>query len=559
MCLLFALLILPAISIAQYEHLLHKTYAEKAAGLHELFKDLLAGNDSALTVKKSAEFRRFAQVHQDRELELEIDLFLAYRHSFFNNLPQNQAIRRFENLIQIAASENIWHISVRTRRVLAEYYWKYVKNYELAFEQYFLLDKQLETIRSKDYPEMARDFMQIGESYYFFHDYAMAGKYLRKAIALPETDFNSSLLSSSRNTLGLCFQHQKQYDSSDYYFQQVLLTKFAVSRKTWERIAKGNMGANCYFRGEYGKAVPLLEYDFKGAVDSYDYGPAAGAAILLADIFVSKGELQKSWSYILSAQENITKAGQPERLRLLYPVISKWHNAGGNRKLSQSYQDSTLTAIEEYHQKYNAMKILRAQQKINRQQEALHLAEFTVENQRKTNERNLLIVVASCLGILIILGYYVEKKSQLAKDLKIQTATRELEMATINLNQFTESISEKNRLIEQLENHKSVDETNDLIHKLQQSTILTEQEWQSFQYMFERVHPGFIARARQAYPDASVSEIRYFLLSKINLSYKEMAAMLGISPNSVQVLRHRMRKRLNFSDHASMEDAIKQI
>ena len=559
LCFFLGLLLSPGISLAQYENLLHKTYAQKANGLHVLFKDLLAANDSVTTAKKSAEFRRFAYKNNDRELELEIDLFLAYRYAFFNNLPQQQAIRSFKDLIETATRENIWHIKIRARRALSEYYWKFVKNYELAFEQYFVLDKELTSIQSQDYPEMARDLMQIGESYYFFHDYALARKYLKRALALPETGFNSILLNSSRNTIGLCFQHERQYDSSNYYFNQVLLTKFDEARMAWERIAKGNIGANYYYQNEYDKAIPLLKYDFNGAVKTYDYGPAGGAAILLADIFVSRGELQKSGIYIRSAAENIKMAGQQERFRLLYPVISKWYNAKGNRKLSQSYMDSTVMAIEQYHQNYNAIKVLRAQQKINLQQEQLRLAEFTLENQKKTNQRNLLIGIVTCLCFFMALGYYIQRKRQLAKDLTIQAANRELEIATINLNQFTESISDKNRLIEDLMNQKSDGEKNNLIYKLQQSTILTELEWQSFQRMFETVYPGFINRARQVYPELSAGEIRYFLLSKLNLSYKEMAAMLGVSPNTVQVLRHRMRKKLDFSDNAAMEHAIKRI
>ncbi len=56
--------------------------------------------------------------------------------------------------------------------------------------------------------------------------------------------------------------------------------------------------------------------------------------------------------------------------------------------------------------------------------------------------------------------------------------------------------------------------------------------------MFDKVYPGFITRTRAACPDLSLSELRYFVLSKLNLSYKEMAFMLGVSPNTVQVLRH---------------------
>ncbi|WP_345027060.1 hypothetical protein [Ravibacter arvi] len=40
---------------------------------------------------------------------------------------------------------------------------------------------------------------------------------------------------------------------------------------------------------------------------------------------------------------------------------------------------------------------------------------------------------------------------------------------------------------------------------------------------------------------------------------KEMAAMLGVSVNSVQVIRHRVRKKLQFSESTSLEEVVKSI
>ncbi len=509
--------------------------------------------------QKGEEIKRFARKNNDRELELEVDFFLTYRNTFFQNMTADEAIRRLKALIEISDREHIWHIKIRTIRILAEYYWKYVADYQLAFEQYLLLDRELKGIKPEDFPEMARDLLQIGESYYFFHDYKLAKKYLKRALALPETDFNSILLNTARNTLGLCYQHEKQYDSSDYYFNEVLKTKFARPRQIWERIVKGNIGANHYYRKEYDKAIPLLVYDLEGAVKANDFGPAAGASILLADIYLLQGDAKKSWGYLISARENIEKIKQYDRLQYLYPVISKWYNLSGNRKLSQMYLDSTVMAINSYHEKFNAMKVLRAQQKITMQEEELRLAEFTLEKQRKTNERNAVTIVAVALCIIIVLGYFVQKKRQQAQKLEILATQKELEIAALNLNKFTESIAEKNKLIEQLQNHRSDEDKSALIAQLQHSSILTEDDWQLFQRLFDKAYPGFIPRAKLAYPDLSVSELRYFVLSKLKISYREMAAMLGVSPNTVQVLRHRMRKKLNFSDNMVMEDVITSI
>src|SRR5690606_18667523 len=101
--------------------------------------------------------------------------------------------------------------------------------------------------------------------YFFFQDYPLAITYFKKAIALPENTFNTMVINSARNTLGLCYQQENKLDSSDYYFNQVLLTTFPEAQ-VWKRISTGNMGTNRYLLHQYEKAIPLLETDFYRAV-----------------------------------------------------------------------------------------------------------------------------------------------------------------------------------------------------------------------------------------------------------------------------------------------------
>lgn len=557
--LLLALLLIcgwPA--LAQYDSLIHKPYAERIDGYFHLYLDLINLKDSAAIARRTEQVKEFARKKHDRDLEMEMDLFTVYHDAFFKKLPPGRSIAAIQELIARSEREGIGHINIRAVRVLALYYWEQ-KSYEQAFEQYMLLDKKLSACNVYNFPELVRDLLKIGEAYYFFHDYPQAKRYFERIIRLPENDFNTMFMNSARNTLGLCYQKEKDYQRADFYFNQILQTKFEVPKKIWRRIAIGNLGADCYYRKEYDKAIPMLEYDFNGALAESDYGPAAGASILLADIFLSQGNVDKSWQYIRHARENIEKAGQSDRLQFLYPVISKWYTARGQAGRARIYLDSTTAAINAYHEQFSATKVLRAQQKISLQQEELQRAELALEKQQKANERVVMLIVVAALLVILLLGYFVQQKRQQAKDLKIQAATQELEAASVSLKQFTDSIAEKNRLIEQLQTHRSDAERGELIGQLQRSSILTEEDWQNFQRTFDKAYPGFIARARAAYPNLSTGELRYFMFFKLDLSYREMSSMLGVSPNTVQVMRHRIRKKLDFANNEAMEEVINQI
>lgn len=72
-----------------------------------------------------------------------------------------------------------------------------------------------------------------------------------------------------------------------------------------------------------------------------------------------------------------------------------------------------------------------------------------------------------------------------------------------------------------------------------------EKEWADFNVQFESINKNFYARIRQAYPDISPNDLKICALIKLNLSIKEMAGILNISPDSVKTARYRLRK--NFS------------
>jgi len=555
--LLLFLVLLPQSGSAQYEHLLHKPYAQKVAGVHAMYKDLIESKDSLQQARKAEEIKRFARKNNDRALELNVDFFLVFWGSFYQRQPREVSLRKLTTQLELVTEENVDFLRARSLRALAEFYWKVEEHYELAFEQYLLLDKELAAATPEDYPEMARDLMQIGKAYYFFQDYKLAGEYFKRTIVLPETSFTAAIINDARNTLGLCYQQLGSLDSSDYHFKEILKTPFSEAA-VWKRIATGNLGTNMYLRGDYDRAIPLLETDFYGSVAENDYGCAAGASILLADIFRDKGKLRQSAAFITHAKENIAKAQQPERLRLLYPVMSKWYAASGDMERSRQYMDSSITAINRFNDRFNALKILRAQQRVDRQNQELQQAGYALERQQKIAERNLLVMLVVILCAVTFLTYFIQKKRRLANELKLRAATQELEIAAHDLDRFTKSIREKNQLIEQLESRNPDADKAEIFRELHQSTILTEDDWQSFQLLFDKVHPGFITRVRENHGSLSIGELRYFVLCRLNLSTREMAAMLGVSTNAILVMRHRIRKRLNLPDNVSLEEMIKK-
>src|SRR5690606_19881396 len=146
-------------------------YGENIYGIHSMYSDLINIPDSASRAEQAGVIKAFARKHQDKALERNVDFFLVFWNAFYQRQPKEISLRKLEEQLEQSTKDNIQMLRARSLRALAEFYWKIEKNYELAFEQYLLLDKELTDIHPDDYPEMARDLMQIGEAYYFFRDY----------------------------------------------------------------------------------------------------------------------------------------------------------------------------------------------------------------------------------------------------------------------------------------------------------------------------------------------------------------------------------------------------
>jgi DNA-binding CsgD family transcriptional regulator len=83
-----------------------------------------------------------------------------------------------------------------------------------------------------------------------------------------------------------------------------------------------------------------------------------------------------------------------------------------------------------------------------------------------------------------------------------------------------------------------------------------DKEWNDFNSSFESLNKNFYARLKQAYPEISPNDLKLCALIKMNLSIKEMAGILNISPDSVKTARYRLRKKLQLNTEENLTDFI---
>jgi DNA-binding CsgD family transcriptional regulator len=148
----------------------------------------------------------------------------------------------------------------------------------------------------------------------------------------------------------------------------------------------------------------------------------------------------------------------------------------------------------------------------------------------------------------------LKQKELEAKELAAQNERMEAELAfhRTELDDFTQSLREKTDVVEKLRDelarHTEGVNQQAWFDQLTQATILTEGQWRSFRQKFENVHTDFFNRLQLQIPTVTEAEKRLLALTKLEMSNGEIAAMLGISPESVTKTRYRLRKKVGDED-----------
>jgi hypothetical protein len=141
-----------------------------------------------------------------------------------------------------------------------------------------------------------------------------------------------------------------------------------------------------------------------------------------------------------------------------------------------------------------------------------------------------------------------------------EAAQAEIAFAREQLKLITESVIEKTNLLEKVEqevqSNRFSEEQYKMIDAISHLTILTEEEWRNFRMLFEKIYPGFFSRLKDRAPNITVAEQRMAALTRLRLTPKQMAAMLGISVDSVHKARQRLRQRLNLAADLNLEQSI---
>ena len=400
-------------------------------------------------------------------------------------------------------------------------------------------------------------------------------------LGFSENEDTTSYLGIIYNSLGVAYSKLNLPDSSEYFHRKALeeriLTKdyrylpVSLIRVADIEAAKGNKSES---KSLYDRAFFLSD----------STGNRQEEVMALLAIGKWKMHFEKNFNEAESdylKAESIAKVLSDRSFYLnaidhLIELKKVQGDFSGALKLSE--EEAVIRDSMNSWEKQKIQKSLEIQFDVAEKERQLKLIQNENDISRLTNY----LLWATIAFLLLFAGgiiYFIRKnhkrdklllqtKVELVKALEEQKVLREqymqneLEYKEAQLSALTVQMLQKNELMQELREKLEADQSiskDSPLTRLVNKGQNQEKEWADFNVQFESINKNFYARIRQAYPDISPNDLKICALIKLNLSIKEMAGILNISPDSVKTARYRLRKKLQLNSEDNLTEFILKL
>lgn len=209
------------------------------------------------------------------------------------------------------------------------------------------------------------------------------------------------------------------------------------------------------------------------------------------------------------------------------PVIMVTGTHGETEKLKEALDAG---AIDFVNKPYNAVELIA---RINTQIRHVEIFRKLIEQQEIINQQEKDLTA--------------KEKKFLEQDLDHQK--KQLTMQTVNMvqnNEFLHSVLSDLKTILPFTTSEGKSVINSIEFRINDKS--NDHIWKEFEFCFEKVYHDFYKNLNEKISDLSLREQRLCAFLKMNMSTKEIAAITFQTPNSIDVAKHRLRKKADLEN-----------
>ncbi len=502
--------------------------------------------------------------------------FYDLKYKIINGFDDDPTIKkRFEALIQSAQKQGFKNLEAYCILHQGHYYFVTKKIFGVGFKYYLQAYDLYKNISEGDFFEKQYALNTYATAHYRFGDYKKALPLATMAAKTPTKMMIGVLY--NYDLLGAIYKNLQNYDSARFWYSKCF---DAISYKdaptylpVWVGIANSNIGETYILENKYDSAMPFLIKAIPSLVQ-LDLGNCTAANYAkIAKIQLYKKQYTALDSTLPLIKQYMRNQGKDADINTIYNYFGlqlQYNKAINNTNEAYAVLDSFLFYKDSLAHKFD--KNLQTTAQLDFETEKSKLKEDLLQSQLKisTLTRNALIIL-SILAIAIFILLYnrsqlkTKHKQKLLEDEK-NAATIELKKAATQLEIFKQNIVEKNIIIEKFtEEIENINKEKggqlspqqiDSINELRQFAILTDTDWQNFQQLYEKAYKGFFIKLKAQYTNLTPAETRFIALTQLQLSNKEMAAIMGVSLETIRSVNSRLRKKIGISADVKFNDLL---
>lgn len=132
-------------------------------------------------------------------------------------------------------------------------------------------------------------------------------------------------------------------------------------------------------------------------------------------------------------------------------------------------------------------------------------------------------------------------------------------MSIIQKNKFLMKLKDELQRIQKSTNDAQLKPKMAMLSKRLDKEIDNKQQNKIFETYFDEVHNEFFKRLKEKYPQLSPREMRICAYIRMNLTSKEIAALLNITDRGVEISRYRLRKKLDLPRETNLSTFLSNI
>ncbi|NLR62317.1 tetratricopeptide repeat protein [Chitinophaga polysaccharea] len=415
----------------------------------------------------------------------------------------------------------------------------------------------------------------MGELYYRNINKKAAKTHYDKALQLYRQINDKSGMAATYGYIGHYYEKQSQYDSA-WYFQQLALTQY--------QNAKDTLGMAGIYENLGTIHEDLTKYDaalacFRTALQLYDlhHEHLAGIEVInnIGDILRKTGAYKQSMPYSKEALAIARHTNNKYQEAAACKDIAKTFNLMGQHDSAYYYMEWSRKCLLEIYSAENnqQMNFLQIIYDTNKKNDEI----MQLENSHHIN-RIIYISVGVVVVLLIMLCLLTISRQKLKISQAQAVSERNAELNRIQKDQLelkskqlathTLDVIQRNQFLDELRNTLSgmvQEDKRDQKKQLQQlvlkinQNVNHEKQWKDFTGIFEQVHQVFFDKLNALYSDLTNNDIKLLALHKMNMDSKDMATILGISPDSLRVARYRLRKKLNIPEGDTLSTFVQTL